>query len=325
MAENVGAPRLIAGSGRSGTTWMLDVLAQVNGMRPIFEPLNPTAVPAAASFANQYIDPDDEMPELKQFLDGTFNGEFHSLWTDYRIRPPMLKPHLSTFFSPGKLKKLYLEWRSAGKRYLHYGAMIDNAPVLVKIIRGNLMLGWLRRQYDARIVFVVRHPGAVIESRLRINGPAWDPEPVLASYRNRVLMGELADRYAALLGARLAPAETHTLIWCIENQFPMERAVADGYPVVFYEHLLADGRQQWQRIVDALAIERSPYGEKILSKPSQQSALGRLKRQKVKGSWIDRLTSSDGAAIQRILDATGVTAYHVSDPAPGIPGSVRLD
>ena len=90
VAENVGAPRLIAGSGRSGTTWILDVLTQVNGMRPIFEPLHPTAVPAAASFANQYIDPDRKMLELKQFLDGVFNGELHSLWTDYRIRPPML-------------------------------------------------------------------------------------------------------------------------------------------------------------------------------------------------------------------------------------------
>jgi len=33
--------KLIAGSGRSGTTWVLDALADANDLRPVFEPLHP--------------------------------------------------------------------------------------------------------------------------------------------------------------------------------------------------------------------------------------------------------------------------------------------
>jgi hypothetical protein len=34
-------PRVVAGYGRSGTTWVQDVLAISNELRPVFEPLHP--------------------------------------------------------------------------------------------------------------------------------------------------------------------------------------------------------------------------------------------------------------------------------------------
>lgn len=316
-ADNRSTPRVIAGSGRSGTTWILDVLAQTNRLRPIFEPLHPDAVPNARRFANRYFGPDDDEPDMYEFMGGIFSGKMHSAWIDYRIRPHLLMPRLSMMRSPGRLSGLLTQWRNAAKRYAEYRTMNGYASVLVKIIRGNLMLGWLRHRFDARIIFVVRHPGAVVESRLRIGGRSWDPDPVLEQFRDGITLGALRSRYASILERKLSPAEAHTLIWCIENQFPMERAEVDGYPVIFYEDLLSHGEREWARIVDALDLNHNPHGQEIIVQPSQQSAIDRIKsgggRKK---SWMDRISNVDRKDIQGILDEAGVTAYTMCNPAP---------
>jgi len=286
-------------------------------MRPIFEPLHPEAVPGAGRFANRYIGPDDEVPGLREFLDRLFRGEIRSTWTDYRIRPHLLVPRLSMVLSLGRISGFIMQSREAAERYVRFRRMLEYSPVLVKIIRGNLMLGWLRKHYAARIIFVARHPGAIVESRLRIGGRSWDTEPVLDLFRRKEVLGRLRDRYAPLLTAKLELAEAHTLIWCIENQLSLERAAIDDYPVIFYEHLLSDSKRQWQRIVDALAMKHSPFGEEILAKPSQQSALTRLKKAGVgKQSWMDRLSLNHKEGIQRILDETGVTQYSMRESMP---------
>ena len=48
-------PLIIAGSGRSGTTWILDVIAESNNLRTVFEPLQPYGVPEAQSYGYRYL------------------------------------------------------------------------------------------------------------------------------------------------------------------------------------------------------------------------------------------------------------------------------
>jgi len=168
----MGRPRIIAGSGRSGTTWILDALAEVNGLRPVFEPLHPKSVQGAEPYAYHYFSPQTEAADLEVFLNQFFTGTYHSIWTDFRIRPIRLMPRWRNFTSLGRMYALFSEWRGAVRRFVHYRGMLGNSPILVKMIRANLMLGWLREKFDARIVFVVRHPGAVVESKVRLGGIA---------------------------------------------------------------------------------------------------------------------------------------------------------
>jgi hypothetical protein len=71
---------IIAGSGRSGTTWVLDSLADVNRMRTVFEPLNPAGAPAAAPMAYQYIEAAADAPELMAFMERVFSGNMRCLY-----------------------------------------------------------------------------------------------------------------------------------------------------------------------------------------------------------------------------------------------------
>lgn len=311
-------PRIIAGSCRSGTTWILDVLAETNDLRPVFEPLHPKAVPEAEQYASRYLAAGADEPGLKSFFDRIFAGAYHSIWTDYRVRPNRLLPDWKSFLSKGRAYVLFLEWQAATKRYAKYRKKVKSSLVLVKMIRANLMLGWLRENYDARIVFVVRHPGAVVESKMRIGGISWDPIPVLDFYRTAGVLGEYASRFRDLLSEDLSQAEAHTLIWCIENLLPLEQSREQNFHLAFYEKLQRlDGEREWMRIIKVLGLEDSPYGSAIVDRPSQQAASESSKQRRGGGnSWHDRIGSTDLEAIDRVLRVVGVSAYSAYDPMP---------
>ena len=86
-------PLIIAGLGRSGTTWILDSLAEANGLATLFEPLHPNAVPHAKFFSNRYVRDDSYEPELSKFMDKVFSGDLRSVWAKYRVRPDSLLPY----------------------------------------------------------------------------------------------------------------------------------------------------------------------------------------------------------------------------------------
>ena len=315
--ERASRPRIIAGSGRSGTTWILDAIAEVNALRPVFEPLHPQAVPAAAPYAGRYLGPDDDASSLKSFLDEVFAGRYDSLWTDYRVRPNTLAPGWKACISPAAFSGFVSRWREAIAQYRRYKPLRYHPEVVVKVIRGNLILSWLRQQYDARIVFVTRHPGAVLESRLRIGGRSWDPAPILDLYRTPGVLGDIGERYQELLHRPLEPAGAHTLIWCIENQLPLEQAEEENITVVYYEQLMEDPERQWQRIVDAYDLQFNPWFYDVVKKPSQQARLRqRDEAAPATKNWRDRLGPRNMTEMERVLDLLGVDVYRADEMMP---------
>ena len=115
---------------------------------------------------------------------------------------------------------------------------------LIKCIRANLMLPWIARRLDSRIVLIVRHPGAVVESELR---SGWNASFALERFRADDRLHEITgDRYRSLLDRTLEPVEALTLRWIIENQWVMESAAAHGIAVVHYEHLRSSAGSAWQ-------------------------------------------------------------------------------
>ena len=90
MVVDAVATPVIVGSGRSGTTWVQDALAQANGYATAFEPLHPDAEPAMAAYAGRYLRAEEDSAELKFFLEQVFSGRGHDTWITYRVRPDRL-------------------------------------------------------------------------------------------------------------------------------------------------------------------------------------------------------------------------------------------
>ncbi|MFK5951080.1 MAG: sulfotransferase [Methylococcales bacterium] len=316
---------VISGSGRSGTTWVLDVLAQANQMRTAFEPLHPIAVSEMKQYANLPINRTDVHLELLAFLTNIFSGNFKSLWIDYRVRPDRLIPSLRHLSSFTKLHEYLARWRKLYRQSSCYKKYMGR-PVITKFIRANLMYNWLLENFNLKIVHVTRHPCAVIESKLRLGGDDWDVEKELHAYLDKDYISEWVALYiqtAQIEG--LSEAGRYALIWCIENILPFSEdnhALEKQVLKVHFESLASHDAEVWMSVCSHLTLKNVP-GKALLIKPSQQArpenkAVNYDK--KMTNGWRQRLTIETMTEIELILKYFKVTEYSIDSLDPIITG-----
>jgi len=306
-------PVIIAGSGRSGTTWVLDALAEANRMRTVFEPLHPVGVPAARRYAYQYVHADANYPELRAFMDRVFSGNLHGLWANYRIRPDRFNP---LRYSP---IAVYLHIKKSAGLLRDYGSRKNLSGYAIKFIRANLMLPWLARQYGYPTLLVVRHPCAVIASRLKLSSADWGAEKALARYlENKSVSDLIGDRFGIDIARPMSAASALCCVWCIENVLPLEWSAHEKYEVVSYEDLMMHPGTEWKKVVNYLGLSEVPHPEQ-LGIPSQQSAQD-MRRSKFTSEHIEKWRSQLGHdAIEEIgemLEQFGSSLYSVDNAMP---------
>jgi hypothetical protein len=309
--------KFVAGSGRSGTTWVLDALAIANGLRPVFEPLNPWASPTGERYAHRAIAPGDRHPELLEFFLDVCAGRGQRLWTQYRRQPRWLFPPPSRLRSIDDASRLWRAWLKFLGEVPQLTRMAFRDEPIVKCIWSNLMLGWLSRNLPCAVVLVVRHPGAVIESEMR---SAWSATPALERFRTDQRLADLsAGRYEALLRRSLSPVEALATRWVVENQLAMESAASNGVTVVHYEHLKSAPETAWQRVTQALGLVNAP-DRSVLARPSQQAApKGSDTRADVDvPRWRTGLTPTHKDEIQGVLDQAGCATYSMESVEPQV-------
>ncbi len=308
--------RFIAGSGRSGTTWILDALASANKLRPVFEPLHPYLSEVGREYAHRALSADEDHPRLREFLLSVCAGRGPRLWTQYRQQRRWLVPPAERFWSKSDAGRTKRHWVKFLREMPRMTASGFRRESLIKCIRANLMLTWIADNLKSRVVLVVRHPGAVVESELR-NG--WNASVVLERFReDRTLHSVTADRYRPLLSRKLNAVEALTVRWIIENQWVMESVSTRGLCVVFYEHLRSSENQAWVELCAALGLNCLPDRAK-LAKPSQQSHPARsivTADQKKSPRWIKGLTLDQKRQIAEILRSVDLSTYTMDDPNP---------
>jgi hypothetical protein len=304
--------RIIAGTGRSGTTWLLDALAEANALRAVFEPLNPAGLRAAREFAHRWVPPETDWPELERFMVRALSGRLLGLWPDLRVRPDRFR-----FTNLTRLRYIYGTGRSIAAGVHRYWRQ-HGRPPLVKFIRANLMLGWLRQRFDARIVLLVRHPGGVVASTLKLGGPRWHHSSRLDVYRREPALAPWFARLQDVLGDEPSSVAAHTALWCIENAIPLEHASAWGFTPVYYERLLAGDDAEWEQTLAALALSNRPPPELVV-RPSEQVSREMRRSffdESQIGRWMTRLEPEARAEMDRVLQAFGIKVYSMEEPMP---------
>jgi len=321
---------IIAGSGRSGTTWILDVLATASNYKTIFEPLHPGVGEVARKCAGKYIRPDSVQVDIKKFMDAVITGKIRTIWTNYRVISDRLKPTPDVFISPRAFIELFQRYKMLWNNYRRLNRN-NHVGVAVKFIRANLLLGWLCGQYNVRTLFIVRHPGAVIESKLRLDAAArsaglkhgtsdWNPHFVLNQYLNdKIFCDDILDHYIKNIDLKsMSDLEIHTLNWCLENVPVLDVANKYNICVSCYEDLVANGETEWNRITDYLGLSLN-YDELNINKPSQQASedFRKLATTEEKLSrWMGRFTDIEKESIDKILELFKVNIYSAFECMP---------
>jgi hypothetical protein len=132
----------IIGSGRSGTTWLAEILSEITSSIYLDEPLKNSSSKRINSIGftgwGQYIPADYNWPEAEKLFTELFTLKFNN-------------PNIN---------------------YSNYNDLINSETIIVKSIRSQFLLKWLFKSFpEIVIIHLIRNPFHVIESQL--NHPGW--------------------------------------------------------------------------------------------------------------------------------------------------------
>jgi hypothetical protein len=231
-----GDPRdavFLAGSGRSGTTWLSEVINFEGGYRYVFEPFNPARVGAFGHFASkQYLRPDDAREAFLGPARLALSGALRDPWTD----------RFNTKFV-------------ARRR-------------LIKDIRANLLLGWMRTNFAGMpIVLLLRHPCAVVTSRLALG---WRDNLDETMAQKDLVEDHLLPMEREIRAAR-DDFERHLFLWCIDNYVPLRQFAPGEIYLAFYEKLLENPEEGLRSLFTFLGEDMDDRVYDKLGRPSPLS------------------------------------------------------
>jgi hypothetical protein len=138
-------PIIISGFGRSGTTWVSDIISKSLGGIILFEPDHPIVFDQSIDFLYAADLSEDSGKELIFHLNQVFKKKKKNPW--------LLRNHLST---ENELSSDFMNMIWNESRILGY-----------KVIRWNHLLPELYSQISKRIIFIIRHPLAVVSSLIK--------------------------------------------------------------------------------------------------------------------------------------------------------------
>jgi hypothetical protein len=272
----------VAGTARSGTTWLGDILAwQLHG-RIMFEPFHARKVkPFSQYHYFHYMRPDEKDEVLGAFCQRLFSGDIRDRWVDS-----------------------YVEVLSPQYR-------------IVKEIRANLMLKWIQNHFpQVRQLFIIRHPCAVVLSRMTLN---WDTdrdiEPFLA--QPKLVEDFLGEKMDVIKGA-LSPEEKHAVIWCVTNLIPLRQFQNGELNVLFYEHLCSQPYEEFTRLFQSLQIDYQDSLFNILKAPSTTAKLTSavVVGEDTLSHWQSRLHSKQIDKILNVVEAFGLEQLYGDSVTP---------
>jgi len=276
-----GAAIVVAGSGRAGTTWLAQLLSIAPGTQLIFEPLHPNFVPAVRALHDApppidvlhatYVRPGEQYPAWEDFFRRVLTGELRNWWTDHE-------------------RARRLAWR-----------------YVVKMIRASLMLGWLRACFGCPVVLILRHPCAVVCSRL---ARGWSA-PVESFLGQPTLMQDHLAEFESVIRAAQSDVERHAVMWAVENLVALRQIQAFGGPVVFYETLCVQPIEQMRALYGELGLPfRSQTERAIHQRSLVRDERGRATpKGQVLGRWQHALSASDQRLVLDIVGRFGLSSY----------------
>jgi LPS sulfotransferase NodH len=278
---------LIAGVGRSGTTWLGNIVNHSNCFRDIFEPFRAdhTAV-WHNCHCKQYIKPTCKDKEFFKAAQYILSGRVSNKWCNRFNKKPI-----------------------SSKR-------------MVKEIRANFFLKWLKINFpEIPLVFIMRHPCAVAVSRKTL-GWATLFEDILSQ---KQLVDEHLGPFVDEIKKCNDDLDRQIYIWCIENYVAMNQLEGEDFLLVFYEQLCVDPQRELSRIFKHIDCPVTEEVVNVLKKPSALSKDDSAIKSggDLVSSWKKYVTSSQIQTASKIVSHFGLDRFYDSGVYPIIENKIE--
>jgi hypothetical protein len=231
----------VLGFGRSGTTWISDVISKVSGQLILFEPFHPSVTEFSREFSYAAIS-NVNSKLIQSYLQDVMAKKYRKMW--------LMRNHIPVSLdkvSEGFLNEIWERCEVIG----------------FKEIRANFMISWFYQNFDCKVVYVVRHPCAVISSIVRRTN-FWEfgwPDTYNSFLKKSLLSrdGEAANSFMNLLPSDIInTADSYidkiAVMWSITQLLAYSQIRDLGLPMFFYEDFYAHPFEFVKDLLDYLEL-----------------------------------------------------------------------
>jgi len=279
----------LIGDGRSGTTWVSNLLNLGVNYRILFEPFHPKKVNEVSFLsAHEYLRESTEHPRLEKVIDQVFSGTFNH-------------PRVNTGRTEASL-----------------------SGVVVKDIFANLFAYWAcRKLLSIKPILLIRNPFAVAVSKLNKAQWFWanDPSGLLSqSALKSDFLVEKQDLILAVL-AKKDPFLNQLLTWSILNYVPLVQFSEHELCVMLYEQVCSQPELELTRMQAFIGQHHEinldhRLFDRVNKLKSSDNTL-RLENSHL-ASWIKDVSVSQISSGLEVLDIMGLADLYADQLRPNL-------
>jgi len=288
---------MLVGDGRSGTTWISNIINHRNEFRYMFEPFHPTFVKSAKGFRfYQYLRPTDKEPYFLNTARSILTGQLRNKRVDQYNRRPLYKKRL------------------------------------VKDIFAHLYLKWITEQFPGvRVILLLRHPCAVAISKLKLK-KSWNglesPKEFLAK---KELVEDYIHPFIEDIKASNSLFEQQIFIWCITHYVILKQFRDGQIHLAFYENFCIRPKEEIRKLFSF--IEKDSKGavsdkviSQILKQPSQTTQISSaiLLGENLIDQWRSNITDEQMDRAVQILKKFQLDTIYSYESLPNVAGAYNL-
>lgn len=278
----------LAGTARSGTTWISDIINYRNEYRYIFEPFHPYKVRTCSKYRHrQYLRPDNRSKDFIEPAKAILSGRIRNTWIDRNN------------------KKTFARRR------------------LIKDIRANLLLKWIHVNFpDVPIVLLLRHPCAVANSRLKLN---WDAR--LDDFMTqKELIEDFLNPFKKEIDKVKNIFDKHVLLWCLDYYVPLKQFKRGEIHLAFYENFCEKPRYEIERLLAFLGkpIDERIFIDLKKASPTSRRDSAILTGSRRIDDWRKDISNEKIHRAITILSMFGLDRIYSRDSMPNIANAYDI-
>ncbi len=238
-------PIFIFGLGRSGTTWVSDIVSKYSGGIVLFEPLHPCVYSNSRSiiYRESVLS-----AALIEHIDTVLSKQRKDIW--------LLRNHLPSTIDLVDPKYVDTIW--------------EHSEIIgLKSIRLNTSFAPLVKHYSAKVIYIIRHPLAVIASIQ--NRPHFWKDLGWPEHWS-LLINQIKDLEFQKISAHCTTTiEQLAFVWGYLNLRALKQLNQLNDKPIFYEDLYADPFKQVKELLTALNLYDHPIHPSHIFTPSMVS------------------------------------------------------
>jgi hypothetical protein len=279
----------LAGTGRSGGTWLAEIINQHNEYRFIFEPFHPKRAPWMKPFGERrYKRPEENDSEFLELAQSIVGGRIRHPWTE------------------------------------RFNRRLVARQRLIKEDYANLMMKWLHVNFPGMpLILLLRHPCAVAASFVAHNYRG----AVMPLLDQEKLVEDFLQPYIDDIRQAKDTFERTIFLWCVETLVPLRQCRPGEMHVVFFENLVQHPESEIGRLfsylgksMEGLNIEKLKIPSLTARKASSAVWTGASRTE----GWKKQLSDEQRRRALEILTLFGLDRIYTDDSMPRVEGALEI-